>query len=66
MAANGKPKRISSDLTVGLTPELHAILQFACENTMLPPSVYGRIAIAEKLSRDNWVSRAAAMIKNAN
>jgi hypothetical protein len=49
-----RQKKISTELSVGLTPELEKMLYFASECTMILPSIFGRIAIAEKLNREGW------------
>jgi hypothetical protein len=49
-----RKKLISTELSVGLTPELERLVEFASENSLINPSLFGRIAIAEKLHRDNW------------
>jgi hypothetical protein len=54
--------KITRELSVGLSQELDALLQFACENTQLNPSLFGRVAISEKLSRDGWMQRAASLV----
>jgi hypothetical protein len=54
MAKNERVKKISTELSVGLTPELEQMVSFASEATMILPSIWARIAIAEKLNREGW------------
>jgi hypothetical protein len=54
-----RPRRIVTELSVGLPAEMSNLLKFACENSELPPSIWTRIAIGEKLYRDGWPQRAA-------
>lgn len=57
-----RKRRITTELAVGLTPEMASLIAFASENTEIPPSIFGRIAIVEKLFRDGWPQRAAQLV----
>jgi hypothetical protein len=54
-----RKKRISTELSVGLTPEMEKLVFFASEITQIQPSIYGRIALSEKLTRDGVPQLAA-------
>jgi hypothetical protein len=54
-----RPKKISTLLSVGLTSELAALVNFASNNSGIPPSIWARIALSEKIHRENWPQIAA-------
>jgi hypothetical protein len=47
--------RIKSELAVGVTPEIREAVEIACEFTGMKQSQFCRIALVEKLVRDNWL-----------
>jgi hypothetical protein len=47
-----RPKIITSDLSVGITPDIDRALQRYCAATGIRPSQYGRLAIMTSLMRD--------------
>ncbi len=48
--------RILTELSVGLTPEIHLALESAVAFSGVKASVYGRIALVEKLCRENFLT----------
>jgi hypothetical protein len=52
--------KIPYEMNVGLTAEMFPVLKFAAENTGIvgiAPSIWARIAIAEKLAKDGWIQK---------
>jgi hypothetical protein len=47
-----RPQIITSDLSVGITPDINLALQKYCAATGIRPSQYGRLAIMQSLMRD--------------
>lgn len=47
--------RILNEVSVGLTPEISAALSVATQFSGLTPSAYGRMAILERLVRENFL-----------
>lgn len=47
--------RILNEISVGLTPEISAALIVATQFSGLTPSAYGRMAIMERLVRENYL-----------
>jgi hypothetical protein len=47
-----RPKIITSDLSVGITPAIATALQIYCAATGIRPSQYGRLAIMKSLVHD--------------
>jgi hypothetical protein len=47
--------RILSEMSVGLTSEIEAALKIATEYFEVKPSVYARLAIQEKLTREGFI-----------
>jgi hypothetical protein len=47
--------RIKTELAVGVTDEIRAALEVAVEFTGIKASQFARIALVEKLTRENWM-----------
>jgi hypothetical protein len=61
----GRVKRISTELSVGLTCEAGQLLKFASEALETPPSNIARRYISEGLVREGWPQRAAQFMTGA-
>ena len=60
--------KVKIDRAAGLTTEIDAALQIACEFSGLKMSQYLRIACLEKLLREGWIKQhpAVAHLQNNN